>query len=86
MYMYYASDNIHASYVLLKIDVSLWAFHHGVGLYLKCKCYKHPTYESLTVAIGDSVGALTGELMERSRPLFSPTVSNPEGDKPPPIV
>ena len=38
------------------------------------------------VAVGDSVGALTGDVMERSS---SPIVSNPappDGDKPPPIV
>ena len=49
----------------------------------------HPTYESSMVAVGDSVGALTGEVMERSSPLFSPIESNPappDGDKPPPIV
>ena len=52
-------------------------------LYDKYKCNKYPTYESSTVAVGDSVSALTGELIERSRPLFSPTGSNLEGDKPP---
>lgn len=44
------------------------------------------THEGSTVAAGDSTGALTGELTERSRPLFSSKVSNLDGDRAPPIV